>query len=141
MCLPGTRVALLDTIETWALQPDSSKSLKWLYGVAGCGKSSIAHSLVQKFQDCGYLAVTFFCSHFDQPRAKPTNVIPTLVWQLAKIHQGFRQAVISYLRQDDSIPTAIQLQFDKLLKVPLSKMTEQPMNRGFVIVIDALDEC
>ncbi|KDQ54139.1 hypothetical protein JAAARDRAFT_135897, partial [Jaapia argillacea MUCL 33604] len=141
MCLPGTRVALLDTIETWALQSDSTKSLIWLYGVAGCGKSSIMHSLAEKFQSSGYLAATFFCSRFDQSRARPTNVIPTLVWQLAKVHQGFRQAVISHLMQDDSIPTAVQLQFDKLLNVPLSKMTEQPVNRGFVMLIDALDEC
>ncbi|KDQ49105.1 hypothetical protein JAAARDRAFT_143915, partial [Jaapia argillacea MUCL 33604] len=49
-----------------------------LYGVAGCGKSSIAHSLAQKFQSLGYLAATFFCSRFDQSRAKPMNIIPTL---------------------------------------------------------------
>ncbi|KDQ50197.1 hypothetical protein JAAARDRAFT_142321, partial [Jaapia argillacea MUCL 33604] len=140
MCLPETRVALLDSIETWALKSDLTKSLMWLYGVAGCGKSSIAHSVAQKFQSKGHLAATFFCSRSEESRAKPMKIIPTLAWQLAKIHQGFRQAVISYLMQND-IPTAIQFQFENLLKVPLSKMTEQPVNRGYVIVIDALDEC
>ncbi|KDQ50996.1 hypothetical protein JAAARDRAFT_86784, partial [Jaapia argillacea MUCL 33604] len=140
-CLPETRVALLDAIETWTTQSNSTKSLMWLYGVAGCGKSSIAHSLAQKFKDHGYLAATFFCSRFDQPRATPTNIIPTLVWQLACIYEGFKQAVVGYLMQHDIVPPTIQLQFDNLLKEPLSKMTEPHVNKGFVILIDALDEC
>jgi hypothetical protein len=43
VCLPGTRVEILDNIWTWANEIEGSKSAQifWLADVAGAGKSAI----------------------------------------------------------------------------------------------------
>jgi pantothenate kinase-related protein Tda10 len=47
-CLLGTRTKLLDEITIWANNKDS-KSIFWLSGMAGTGKSTIAQTVAQSF--------------------------------------------------------------------------------------------
>jgi pantothenate kinase-related protein Tda10 len=45
-CHPATRVALLRQIQDWAQQPQS-KSIFWLNGAAGTGKSTISRTFAE----------------------------------------------------------------------------------------------
>ena len=49
-CLPGTRMAFLDFIVNWVNNP-TSECILVLFGLAGTGKSSIAHEIVRRFDE------------------------------------------------------------------------------------------
>jgi hypothetical protein len=51
VCLPGTRVEILDDIWTWAnnIEHSSSAQIFWLTDVAGAGKSAIGPIFSQLF--------------------------------------------------------------------------------------------
>ncbi|KAG6810245.1 hypothetical protein H0H92_012749 [Tricholoma furcatifolium] len=58
-CLEGTRVALLERITAWALNPTGERVL-FLTGAAGMGKSAIAHTIAKDFEKSGKAIVPFF---------------------------------------------------------------------------------
>ncbi|KAK3985141.1 hypothetical protein QBC44DRAFT_405652 [Cladorrhinum sp. PSN332] len=59
ICLENTRRILLDRIEEWA-DGDDDKSILWLKGMAGTGKSTIARTVARRYCDNGRLGASFF---------------------------------------------------------------------------------
>lgn len=59
LCMPNTRVALLDEIMGWSNNPHE-KCMFWLNGMAGTGKSTIARTIARKLHDQGRLGASFF---------------------------------------------------------------------------------
>lgn len=49
-CLPDTRTHILDRLMRWPFS-DSSSRIFWLYGVAGCGKSTVANTTAERFNE------------------------------------------------------------------------------------------
>jgi replication-associated recombination protein RarA len=66
LCLPGTREELLDEITDWVnnIEGDAPRVF-WLHGTAGRGKSSIAHTIADRFKQLERLG-SCFC--FDRNR-------------------------------------------------------------------------
>ncbi|KAG6809807.1 hypothetical protein H0H92_014669 [Tricholoma furcatifolium] len=58
-CIPGTRVALLERIYRWALDPSGQRTLL-LNGAGGMGKSAIAHTVARQLESSGDAIVPFF---------------------------------------------------------------------------------
>ena len=58
-CLPGTRIAFINSIVDWVQNPDSVRILV-LFGLAGTGKSTIAHEIAHRFDDLGRLTSSCF---------------------------------------------------------------------------------
>lgn len=58
LCHPKTRLDILQQIRDWAFQPES-KSIFWLSGPAGTGKSTISYTIAKEFEQ-DVLAATFF---------------------------------------------------------------------------------
>src|SRR5689334_1527371 len=52
-CLEGTRMGIRNDIEQWVKRADHSQSLYWLYGLAGCGKSTVARSICKQLDSAG----------------------------------------------------------------------------------------
>ncbi|KIK53720.1 hypothetical protein GYMLUDRAFT_109289, partial [Collybiopsis luxurians FD-317 M1] len=65
-CTEGTRIDILKTIKDWVVDTsDCTPPVFWLRGMAGMGKSTIAYSICDHFdnQDEGHrLGASFFCS-------------------------------------------------------------------------------
>ncbi|KAH7397941.1 hypothetical protein BKA64DRAFT_745489 [Cadophora sp. MPI-SDFR-AT-0126] len=61
ICLPDTRVDLLQEIYDWADGQDE-RCLFWLNGMAGTGKSTIAHTIARKYFEEERLGASFFFS-------------------------------------------------------------------------------
>ncbi|KAJ7887762.1 hypothetical protein B0H13DRAFT_1627384, partial [Mycena leptocephala] len=59
-CHPETRMEMLEEIYSWATDVDSARSIMWLHGPAGAGKSAIMQTLCQQLQDAGQLGGSFF---------------------------------------------------------------------------------
>jgi signal recognition particle GTPase len=66
-CLEGTRVQLLEDMTRW-MADTNDKTVFWLTGVAGTGKTTVAKSIADMASKDKYLVITFFFSHTSADR-------------------------------------------------------------------------
>ncbi|KAG8664912.1 uncharacterized protein FPOAC1_012889 [Fusarium poae] len=112
-CLPNTREELLKEIDCWIDDP-KSKTIFWLNGKAGTGKSTISRTVARSRSKQGDLGASFF----SREERSAVNADPAIA------------------------DKAVREQFEKLVREPLLKATATSLSRPSVfIVVDALDEC
>lgn len=136
-CLPGTRTVLLRELTEWALS-QSSKSIFWLQGMAGTGKSTISRTVARSAKDRNHLGASFFFKRGEADRGNAKKFFPTLTRQLIpwKPVKSWRA------KGTDIASKSLRQQFEKLLLQPLLDLGQRDQRpRNTVIVIDALDEC
>lgn len=142
-CLPNTRLAVIEMAVDWACNPpdDDDTRLLWLTGVAGCGKTSIAHSIARIFKNQKRLG-SFFA--FDIGLAgdrSAEQLFSTIAVDLADLDRGWKSSLWNLVKNDRSLRTtcSIQQQFSEfVLKTSLS--AGLTVIGPIVIMIDALDE-
>ena len=135
-CLKGTRNAVLDGIESWSKDSNTSP-LYWLNGLAGTGKSTIAQTTAERVFADGRLGASFFCSRDFKDRRNLHYIFPTLAFQLAHNYPQFRSILVPLLRANPDIGhESLFNQMRVLIVEPLSSS-----DVSTVIIIDALDEC
>ncbi|KAF6526118.1 hypothetical protein HZS61_009162 [Fusarium oxysporum f. sp. conglutinans] len=141
-CLPNTRVETLNDINRWVDNPDS-KTIFWLNGMAGTGKSTISRTIARSRSDHGDLGASFFFKRGETDRENLAKFVPTVAHRLAWSMPGVAQFIKSAVGADSAIvDKAVREQFEKLVREPLSKATATLSFRPpVVIVVDALDEC
>ncbi|EPS42318.1 hypothetical protein H072_3709 [Dactylellina haptotyla CBS 200.50] len=136
-CMENTREDILETIKNWALNP-SSKSLFWLSGAAGTGKSTVARTVARFLQDQKILGGSFFFKRGDDSRSNASKFFSTLASNLSEYDRNMGP----FLRRTLEMKPGIQKrqlvdQFEELLLKPLQLIKH---NRYTILVIDALDE-
>jgi len=110
----------------------------WIFGSPGIGKTSLAHSICARLHDQGKLAGAFFCRRDDPNMSEPRNILPTLIYKLARISPPFRRIVADCLRNDPNLtPESMK---DSLFLGLLDNLPKRP-NDCLLFVIDAFDEC
>jgi len=110
----------------------------WIYGLPGIGKTSLAHSICASLHDQGQLAGAFFCQKDGPNLSEPRNILPTLIYKLARISPPIRKIVANCLRSDPNLtPESMK---DSFFLDLLDKLRKRP-NNPLVFVIDAFDEC
>ncbi|THH14149.1 hypothetical protein EW146_g6153 [Bondarzewia mesenterica] len=139
ICLAGTREAILEGIENWINDADDVRRVCLLSGVAGTGKSSIAHTIAHRFNVLGRLGSSF-C--FDRGRQKdrgPATLFRTLARNLADHNPQFKEALGQILHNNVSLckTEAPEDQFENFLRKPCEKLL---ISGPVIVVIDALDE-
>jgi len=114
----------------------------WLDGLAGTGKSTIAQSVADHFDETGELGATFFCSRDDADCSNVGLIFPTIASQLSAFNPAFGEHVSEAMRKDTDLQSALpSMQLEKMIVEPLENVVS---GQGFlpcIIVIDALDEC
>jgi len=142
-CMPGTRVGVLSKFVEWV--KTDPKSILWLAGMAGTGKSSIALTLCRMLQEDPdvLLGGTFFCSRTanEEGRADVRRIIPTLSALLADVSPKFAAELAAELKPGAgaAVRKPASEQIGPLLQHPLAALASE--SRPIVFVIDALDEC
>ncbi|KAL3443608.1 hypothetical protein BJX65DRAFT_285084 [Aspergillus insuetus] len=138
-CHPETRQELLCQIDEWSSDPDG-KSVFWLNGMAGTGKSTIARTIACSFQKDARLAASFFFKRGEASRGDASRFFTTIASQIASTIPESAE----HIRQAVQIIPSIA---DKGLGIQFSELILQPL-RGLkrtsaanIIVVDALDEC
>jgi len=58
-CLPGTQKEVLEKIRQWVKAGSEGKSILWLHGPAGAGKSAIAQTVAETYTWRSELAASF----------------------------------------------------------------------------------
>ncbi|EJC99701.1 WD40 repeat-like protein [Fomitiporia mediterranea MF3/22] len=141
-CFEGTRKDTLKVIEDWST---SDAKLFWLYGPTYSGKTTIAHTVARLFDQQNRLAGCFFCDANDCERRSPKRILPTIAYQLAKWHEGYRLIIIDVLqgRGELDLDAGLKCQYDLLIDQPIVRSTihPPPKHRPLIVVLDAIDEC
>ena len=142
-CMEGTRQSLLDQIVAWADNKSGQKdesNTYWIYGSPGIGKTALAHSICASFHGQEQLAGAFFCRRDDPHLSETRNILPTLIYNLARMFPPFRMIVAERLRNDPNLtPESMNdsLFLDFIGSLPHLRHPK----RTLILVIDALDEC
>ena len=145
-CHPATRVDLLRDIQDWAQRPNS-KSIFWLKGMAGTGKSTISWTIANWLATKGSLGVvdlgaSFFFKRGEDSRGSAALLFPTIIYQLSKKIPGLDVLLAKAIESNPEICSkALGEQFRTLISQPLQRLVSSSGHSMFVIVVDALDEC
>ncbi|PNP73536.1 hypothetical protein FNYG_13130 [Fusarium nygamai] len=139
-CLEGTRVQVLHDIERWAHDP-SSPTICWLPGLAGTGKSTISRTVSRNLKTKS-LGASFFFKKGAGNRGNGRHLFSILAYQLALYLPPILPYILEAVKEDHSLNMApIQIQWQKLILSPLSKLQDEGLAKPIVFVLDALDEC
>jgi hypothetical protein len=139
-CLKHTREAILGDIYKWIDDLHAPEIIRWLAGLAGTGKSTIAQTICETLAASGRLGASFFFSRNSETQRQQGNVIRTIAFQLAHVSPHLKSLILDVIRNNVDIATrSMQQQAHLLIAGPLSTATDIPS--PLVFVFDALDEC
>ncbi|CCO34235.1 hypothetical protein BN14_08329 [Rhizoctonia solani AG-1 IB] len=139
-CAPQTREVQIRLLLDWACTPESGRTC-WINGMAGTGKTTIAHTVCTKLDEACALGASFFCSRVIPECRQAKHIIPSIAYQLARFSVTFHHALDKVLHSDpDAHTRTLEIQYKKLIVEPLLQ-TKGTLPADFIVVIDALDEC
>ena len=139
-CLIGTRTELIDKILAWIKSPNHNEMTKiyYVYGVAGVGKTSIAHTIAHHCDVERILMASFFFDGQVAEKNRPKMLFSTMARNLADNNARLRQQIVHAIEDTRSLPgAAISVHFRELI---LKTSHSLPDGLPVVMIIDALDE-
>ncbi|KAF3221847.1 hypothetical protein TWF679_007062 [Orbilia oligospora] len=138
-CHSGTRTELLCEIKRWAEDADGPY-IYWLNGMAGTGKSTIARTLAQSFEEDGLLGASFFFKRGESDRDNATRLFTTIATQLLPRIPDLIPHIRTAVDEEPEIAAkSLEKQFNNLILYPLRELGQ--VSLPLILVIDALDEC
>ncbi|KDR67515.1 hypothetical protein GALMADRAFT_258135 [Galerina marginata CBS 339.88] len=148
-CHPGTRVAILEYLETWAMAIIFTYPIIWLHGPAGSGKSSILRTIAQILFDRGHLLGSFFFFRSAIGRNSSERFIATIAYQLAVSIPPTRSYIEEAIERNPLVfSLSLWDQAQVLIVSPILAFRQGNRDPSFdprqfprVIVVDGLDEC
>ena len=140
-CLPKTRLDVIRAFTDWIADGSiDRKSVLWLHGVAGSGKSTISTTLAQTMRDLDRLGAFFYFNR-DIPERNAATLIRTLAHQLAIFDPQIGTEVSRVVERNPNIAAMpLEFQFTNLLAAQAFKSV-QWSGGPILLIIDALDEC
>ncbi|KAJ3818290.1 hypothetical protein F5880DRAFT_1600569 [Lentinula raphanica] len=141
-CHEGTREAILRRLTDWITDTGRDTQLCWLYGSAGVGKSSVAQTIAERFEQEGKLAASFFFWRSDVTRNNVRRLIPTLAFQLAVSIPALRPAITSAVETNFMVlDSSLETQIQELIIRPFQNLDECEADIPLLVILDGLDEC
>ena len=142
-CLEQTRVNVLRDIDRWVM--DDSKGAPWMFvlqGLAGTGKSTLAHTVCETMAKRGWLGASFFFSRNEASCRNPFLLFTSIAYQLATLYPQFQNALTAILKRDpDVVGSTLETQLEKLVVEPIRAAADDIGSDPVIVVIDAVDEC
>ncbi|KZP13229.1 hypothetical protein FIBSPDRAFT_960770 [Athelia psychrophila] len=130
-CSPSAVILL------WSRSLDH-QNVFWLNGVAGSGKSAIAHTVAQVLQKDGLLGSSFFFNREYDSRNTSQMLISTIARDIAARYPAMAVDISTALESEPALASAsLSRQFEAFIAQPLRR---HKFNHSIVVVIDALDE-
>ena len=102
-CMEGTREQILAELEEWAVNDAAPKAF-WLNGMAGAGKTSIAHSFNERLDKNEILGASFFCSRSASREVRDASlIIPTIASALSQLSPLLRSAIRKVVEEKSDV--------------------------------------
>ena len=142
-CMAGTREQILDELEEWAFD-DAASKVCWLNGMAGTGKTSIAHTPSERLDEKQILGASFFCSRSASQEVRDASlIIPTVAAKLSQASPPLRSAMVQTIEKEPDVGSmrTLSKQFRLLLVEPMKRALGPSVKTYKTVVIDPLDEC
>ncbi|KAF8309754.1 hypothetical protein DL93DRAFT_2230742 [Clavulina sp. PMI_390] len=159
-CLPGTRTAILEALQGWAVGAPASVTLNpvsnpptehildlagtkilWLQGVAGSGKSSIAVSVAKFLELTGGCMAYYHFETAKQGQLNPSNLFTTIALQLAAQDAALEAKLVELVNSATPLERKSQDPEEQLSLFLLPLLQQNPKAYNYVtIIIDAFDE-
>ncbi|BCS29832.1 uncharacterized protein APUU_80135A [Aspergillus puulaauensis] len=119
-----------------------NRSIFWLNGWAGTGKSTIASTIARQYYDKQCLGASFFFSRGGGDISHAGKFVTTIARQLASNILPLQKFVCEAIASYSAIGTqSLGNQWRCLILNPLSKVGRGSGFPSYLLVIDALDEC
>ena len=132
---------IIEEITQWVNSPngDDAPRLFLLSGVAGSGKSAIAHTIANLFYGQKRLGSSYCFARADQANRRPDNLLSTIALDIADVDGHWKKSLADIVKGDRSLRTTISVteQFKKFILEPAMALTTVG---PILVVIDALDE-
>ena len=141
--MEGTRIQIVAELEEWAFD-DAAPRVCWLNGMAGTGKTSIAHTLSEILDEKQMLGASFFCSRSASQQVRDASfIVPTVATKLSQASPLLRSALSQAMEDEPDVGSlyTLSMQFRLLLEEPIQRVIDLSIKTYKIIVIDALDEC
>ena len=139
-CLPGTRETLLrDICDTLNNADEVAPRVCLLIGVAGSGKSAVAHSIARLYYEQGRLGSSYCFARTDVARRNPQNLFSTIARDLSDHDLQYRTALWGVVKGDRALRTS-QSPLEQVEKFIIEPSKHLHSIGPLVIVVDALDE-
>ncbi|KAH0834198.1 hypothetical protein J3R83DRAFT_11510 [Lanmaoa asiatica] len=139
-CLPGTREYIIREICDILNNPDQdAPRVCLLTGVAGSGKSALAHSIARLYDGQERLGSSYCFLRSDVTRRNPQNFFSTIALDLSDHDPQYKAELCRIVKNNRSLRTSVSLseQVKRLIIEPSKYLhTIGPL----IIVVDALDE-
>ena len=139
-CLPGTREAIIEDICNVLNSPDEdAPRVCLLTGVAGSGKSAVAHSIARLYDGQERLGSSYCFLRSDVTKRNPQNFFSTVALDLSDHDPQYKSELCRVVKNNRSLRTSVSLseQVKRLIVEPSKHLhTIGPL----IIVVDALDE-
>jgi NACHT domain len=140
-CLPETRIDVLREIYNWADGHDDH-FIFWLNGLAGTGKSTVARTVAQKYNEQKRLGASFFFSRGGGDVSHAGKFVASIAVQLASSVPTLQRYICDAVSKDTNIASkGLRDQWNHLILRPFSQFNGCSIPPSLIIVIDALDEC
>jgi len=132
---------IVEEIIQWVNSPngDDVPRIFLLSGVAGSGKSAIAHTIAKLFDLQKRLGSSYCFDRADQANRRPNNLLSTIALDIADLDHHWKMSLGNIVKGNHSLrttPSATE-QFKKFLLEPAIALTTVG---PILVVIDALDE-
>ena len=141
--VPGTCERIISDALDFLSAPHPSARILLLTGVAGCGKSAIAHTVAQNCHEREknlVLLTSFFFSSGAVGRSNPEMLFSTVARDLTSQHPSLKSAINNVIALKPAVVNmSISNQFAELILGPAVSCAHH-LPGCLVIVIDAFDE-
>ncbi|KAN0081238.1 Quinonprotein alcohol dehydrogenase-like superfamily [Tylopilus felleus] len=139
-CLPGTRESLIADICNILNDPsEDAPRVCLLTGVAGSGKSAVAHSIARLYDDQGRLGSSYCFSRSDVASRHPRNLFSTIARDLSDHDPQYKSALWGVVKGDRALRTS-QSPMEQAEMLIIGPRKDIDAIGPLVIVIDAIDE-
>ncbi|KAJ8592442.1 hypothetical protein M405DRAFT_692046, partial [Rhizopogon salebrosus TDB-379] len=125
-CLPGTREDILKEIKDWIYQTgEDVKRVFWLSGTAGKGKSAIAHTIANWFDERGGSGACFCFDRIWETEKRHEKIFTTIARDLANRDSIMWRALVSAARDNELRHTKdITRQWKKFILGPVDAASQ-----------------
>ena len=139
-CLRGTRESIIREICDILNDPaEDAPRVCLLTGVAGSGKSAVAHSIARLYEEQERLGSSYCFSSTDVVRRNPENLFSTIARNLADHDSQYKSALWKIVKDNRALRTSTS-PIEQVERLIIEPSKDLHIIGPLVIVVDALDE-